>query len=190
MEARQAAKLLNKLVLVRDELNKAQDYDGSVIDKADDFDEDLLQVITDLADRYGCVAFPDVDGNGVVTTQENYIKYRSIADVRSIGYGDWLMSCLTSVTEETEMQKLMDLVHDFIVWHVDYKEIKSWLAETSNETVFELYNEVDCYYSYYRYYKAFVKYVGNYEPDVDELLSACAMLVKNYVEDIDKYFLV
>ena len=187
MEARQAAKLLNKLVLVRDELNKAQDYDGSVIDKADDFDEDLLQAITDLADRYGCVAFPDVDGNGVVTTQENYIKYRSIADVRSIGYGDWLMSCLISVTEETEMQDLMDLVHDFIVWHIDYSKIKSWLSEATNDKMFELYCKPG---SCAKYRMIFIRYVKTYKPDVDELLGACAMLVKNYVKDINKYFLV
>lgn len=187
MEARQAAKLLNRLILVRDELNKAQDYNGSVIDKADDFDEDLLTVITDLADRHGCVAFPDVDGNGVVATKENYDEYKSIADVRSIGYGDWLMSCLTSVTEETEMQDLMDLVHDFIVWHVDFDKIKSWLTEATNDRLFELYCEPgNCA----TYRMAFIRYVKTYEPDVDELLGACAMLVLNYVKDIDKYFLV
>ena len=184
MEARQAAKLLNRLILVRDDLNKAQDYDGTPIDKADDLDEDLLQVVTDLADRYGCVAFPDVDGNGVVATKENYDEYKSIADVRNIGYGDWLMSCLTAVTEETDMQRLMDLVHDFITWHIDFDKIKPWFFRTSSKKVFELYCETGSYH------KAFIKYVSTYNLDVDELLRACAMLVKNYVKDIDKYFLV
>lgn len=188
METRQAAKLLNRLILIRDELNKAQDYDGAVLDKADDLDEDLLQVITNLAERYDCVAFPDVDGNGVVATKENYDEYKLLADTKDIGYGDWLMTCLMAVTKDTEMQRLMDLVHDFIVWHINFDKIKSWLAEASNETVFEIYCESGFYPCTYR--EAFIKYVKIYEPDVDELLGACAMLVKNYVKDIDKYFLV
>lgn len=187
MEARQAAKLLNRLILVRDDLNKAQDYDGTPIDKAGDLDDDLLQVVTDLAERYDCVAFPDVDGNGVVATKENYDEYKSIADVRSIGYGDWLMSCLTSVTEDTEIQELMDLVHDFIIWHIDYKEIKSWLYEATNDQLFDMYCKTG---KYATYRMAFIDYVKIYEPDVDELLRACAMLVKNYVKDINEYFLI
>lgn len=187
MEARQAAKLLNRLVLVRDELNKAQDYDGAIIDEAGDLDSDLLVAITDLAERYDCVAFPDVDGNGVVATKENYNEYKSIADVKSIGYGDWLMSCLTAVTEDTDMQRLMDLVHDFITWHIDFDKIKAWLSEATNDKLFDMYCKTRTYATYRM---AFIGYVKTYEPDVDELLGACAMLVKNYVKDIDKYFLV
>lgn len=186
MEARQAAKLLNRLVLVRDELNRAQDYDGTPLDKTDDLDQDLLETIAEMADRYDCVAFPDADGNGVVATKENYGEYKLLADTKGIGYGDWLMTCLTAVTEDTDMQRLMDLVHDFIVWHIDYKEIKSWLYEASNDEMFKIY----CWDSIHTYREAFIRYVKTREPDVDELLKACAMLVKNYVKDTDKYFLV
>lgn len=181
------ARLLTKVLDEMDLMSNAKDCRGNSLEAYDDFREEAIEWVQKVAEKYGCVAGLDEDGNTFAATEDEFNTYRrwvKCMDEKGItatGYGDWILARLLSHVKEPLMistpDLIMELAHDLIAWHIKRDEINSWIKYHRNEDM------IIAYYSNSRpadqdMFDMFVEYIRAAEDlDIDNVLEACATLI-------------
>lgn len=183
------ARLLTKVLNSVDEMSAAKDCRGNGLEAYDDFREEMITWIQKIADDYGCVASPDEDGNPFVATEDEFkayrrwVKHMDEKDVKTTGYGDWILARLLSCVKEPFMistpDLIMELAHDLIARHIKSDKINSWIKYNGSEIMVVTYQSREGS-SNQDMFDIFVEYIRTAENlDIDDVLKACATLIKN-----------
>lgn len=183
------ARLLTKVLNDVDTMSRAKDCRGNLLEAYDDFRSEMILCVQKVAEEYGCVASPDEDGNPFVATEDEFktyrrwVKHMDEKDVKTTGYGDWILARLLSHVKEPLMistpDLIMELAHDLIAWHIKSDAINLWIKYNGSETMIVTYQSREGS-SNQDMFDIFVEYIRTAENlDIDDVLKACATLIKD-----------